>query len=489
MQYIPTILIPGIGQSRVDLLDKNGNRVKRAWPFDLDSKALIKKLTGPLTKMMMFRKDAGFSDAVAKLVEEVVAPLAMNSDGSSKENLRVVSFPKSVAEVTDDERRFIYRMVPVETLSEIIGEENLFFFAYNSFGNLYATAAEFDKFVDMVLEKTGSDKVNLVPISLGGCVANAYLQKYAHKKAVNRVVNFVAALDGSILISDLLSNNINYDDVTSILSLFGGGSVEEIKPMLKVLPAGVMEVTVEKAIKVLTDAVLANSTMMWGVIPRDYYGELSARLISDSAHSIVKAQADQFYEAHKDYEKFIRDLEADGIEFFNICGYGKQLIPIVASTRVSSDTIIGTVSESMGATVAPLGDVLPDTDAKYRSPDGTIDASTSLEPDRTWFFKNQQHDGIAYNDVALEIAKKILTEPEFNSVFSDERFPQFNNARSAGRIKKYIMKAEQKLTGFVNNPDEIEKAIADAKKFLDNTIVPECGDAVVLAKLKSAIGE
>lgn len=489
MSYIPTILIPGIGQSRVNLLDASGNVVKRAWPLDLDSKSLFKKLTGPLTKMMMFRRDAGFSDAVANLVKDAIAPMAMNPDGSPKNRIETVTYVKSVAECSEDEKRYIYRMVPVESLSDVIGEENLFFFAYNSFGNLRKTAADLDEFVEFVLGKTGAEKVNIVPISLGGAVANEYLAKFAYKNRINRVVNFVAALDGSLLIADLLAGNLNLDDPAALLSLIGGGAAEEIKPILKVLPDGVIGACAEKIVKILAEDVISNSTLMWGIIPRDIYPSLADRYISDAAHASVRAQADEFCDTHKDYGAFIGGLMAQGIEFFNVCGYGRQLIPMVTSSDVSSDTIIPTVSASMGALTAPLGSSLPEGDTKYRSPDGSVDAASSLLPDRTWFFKNQQHDGIAYNGVALEIAKKLLTEDGFNSVFADENFPQYNNARSDGRVKKYINKAQEKLSGFCNNPDELEKAIDDAEKFLAKTIVPECGDAVVLAKLKAALGE
>ena len=486
MNYIPTILIPGIGQSRVNLVDASGNKIKRAWPLDLDSKGLIKKLTGPLTKMMMFRRDAGFSDAVANLVKEAVAPLKIDENGNFVENLKTESFMKSVAECSDDEKRFIYRMVPVERLSDIIGEDKLFFFAYNSFGNVREIAADLDKFVDFVLEKTGCEKINLVPISLGGAVANEYLAKFADKNRVHRVVNFVAATNGSLLISDILEKNLNLEDPVALLSLIGGGSAEEIKPILKALPAGVMESCAEKVVDTIVYEVIKNSTLMWAVVPREKYPALAENLINNN--KIIREQTDEFYNSHKDYKAFVENLMNSGVEFFNICGYGMQLIALIASSDVSSDTIINTSSASMGATTAKLGEELNCTDEKYLSPDKSVDASTSVLPDRTWFFKNQQHDGIAYNGVALDIAKNLLTNDEFNSVFSDENYPQFNNARSDGRVRKYINKAQDKLSGFCNNADELEKAIADAEKFLERTIVPECGDAVVLAKLKSALG-
>ena len=39
-KIIPTVIVPGIGQSKVDLIDDNGNKTGSAWPLHFD--------TGPL---------------------------------------------------------------------------------------------------------------------------------------------------------------------------------------------------------------------------------------------------------------------------------------------------------------------------------------------------------------------------------------------------------------------------------------------------------
>ena len=65
-RFTPCIVLPGIGQSKVELLDKKGEKIKMAWPLDVNGDELMGKLKGPLMKMMLFRKDGGFSARYGK---------------------------------------------------------------------------------------------------------------------------------------------------------------------------------------------------------------------------------------------------------------------------------------------------------------------------------------------------------------------------------------------------------------------------------------
>ena len=88
MNKNPVIIIPGLGRSKLVLCDDSGNKIKNAWPFELDTKAILDKLKGSLMKLMLFRKDAGFSDRIADIVREVAEPLALNPDGRKKHNIK-----------------------------------------------------------------------------------------------------------------------------------------------------------------------------------------------------------------------------------------------------------------------------------------------------------------------------------------------------------------------------------------------------------------
>lgn len=439
VKFTPCVILPGIGQSKVEMVDDSGNKIKMAWPLDVEGEDLLNELKSSLMRMMLFRRDAGFSDKVASLLREVANPIGTNPDGTMKNKLRVVSYPQSLKECTADEKRYIYKMVPLQMLSERIGEENLYFFSYNSFGDTYEIAKELSSFIDMVKEKTGSDKVNLVPVSLGGALSTAYFELFAHKKDVKRVMYFVAALGGSQLIADIMANDVKAENgVAMIEMLMDAKSAQAVGGFLKMMPDGVFEITIKKALDAIISEVLANSLSMWGIIPPDRYEELAEKYLSDDKHKALREKADKFYKYRKAFPEKVRELEKEGVEFFAICGYGLPLMALAKSDKLSSDTIIDLSSTSMGALSAPLGEVLTvfpeegkrcrDCSHKHLSPDKTVDASYGLWPEKTWYFASQRHDDTAYNDIALGVAARVLSDDGFTDIYSDAGFPQFGVA-------------------------------------------------------------
>lgn len=438
-KHTPCVILPGIGQSKVELVDTAGNKIKMAWPLDVEGEDILDALKMPLAKMMLLRRDAGFSDKVKEVFSEIADPIATLPDGSMKNSLRVVSYPRSLAECEADEKRYIYKMVPLQMLSERIGEENLFFFAYNSFGDTYEIAEELSGFIDMVKEKTGSDKVNLVPVSLGGALSIAYFQLFRHKKDVKRVMYFVAALGGSHLIADVMEKNIIPENGASMIEmLMDKKTADTVGGFIKLLPKGVFEATINKALDAINEAVLGNSMSMWGIIPPERYPALAKQYLSDEKHRALREKADRFYEFRLNFPETVRELESEGVEFFAICGYGLQLLALAGTDKMSSDGIIHISSTSMGARSAPLGETLAESREEgghckdeahcHISPDKTIDASFGLWPEATWYFAEQRHDDTAYNDVALGIAARVLSDDSFRDIYSDPAFPQFGQA-------------------------------------------------------------
>ena len=58
-----------------------------------------------------------------------------------------------------NEKNYINKMVRVDDIVDAVGAENIFYFSYNSFGNLDAA----DDLMNLVvLNKTGAERVNLI---------------------------------------------------------------------------------------------------------------------------------------------------------------------------------------------------------------------------------------------------------------------------------------------------------------------------------------
>lgn len=70
--YRPCIIIPGIGQSKVIETDENGEKLRNLWPFDPDVDALVKKITPSGIRMMLLRRDCGFSSALDEAVRSML---------------------------------------------------------------------------------------------------------------------------------------------------------------------------------------------------------------------------------------------------------------------------------------------------------------------------------------------------------------------------------------------------------------------------------
>ena len=430
-KFTPCVIIPGIGQSKVELVDCNGKKIKMAWQLDVDTDMIVKELKMPLAKSILLRRDAGLSKKIKSVIADVVDPIATKDDGTMKNHIHVVDYPQSLADCTEDERNYIYRMVPMQRLSRIIGEENMYFFAYNSFGEPYETANDLNDFIQQIKKEHNCDKVNIVPVSLGGAVSVAYFDAYGSQNDINRVMYFVAALQGTPVISDLMALNIKSEQALSLVEfLFPRKAAELLGKVLGMLPENVGTGMMYSAIEGILEPAILRCPSLWSTIPPEKYDELSKRYLSDKKYSVLKEKTDRFYKAQKNFPEYIKTLEAQGTKFFAIVGYNLGLLPIVKTDYLSSDGMINTASASMGATVAELGKKLDrQHDGDFISPDGTVDASTSLWKDAVWYFKDQQHDNTAYNDTALDVATRVLSDESFTSVYSDPALPRFGNVQ------------------------------------------------------------
>lgn len=427
--FTPCVIIPGIGQSKLELLDENGKKVKMAWQLDVDTDSIVKQLKLPLIRSIILRGDFGLSKKMASIVADIVDPVVTKDDGTMKNPVHVVDYPQSLAECTEDEKNYIYHMVPMQRLSKIIGEENMYFFAYNSFGEPYETAAMLNDFIQKIKKERNCDKVNIVPVSLGGAVSVAYFDLFGKQNDVKRVMYFVAALQGTPVISDLMKLNINSEKALSLIEfLFPSKIAELLGKILALLPKKVSNKLMFSAIEAILEAAIIRCPSLWSTIPPTEYEALAKKYLTDSKFAVLKEKTDKFYKAQKSFPESFKQLKAQGVDFFAIVGYNLQLLPIVATDTVSSDAMINVTSASLGATVAPLGATLQtEADGDFISPDRMIDASTSLMPDRVWYFKNQQHDNTAYNDTALDVATRVLSDDSFTSVYSDPSLPRYGN--------------------------------------------------------------
>lgn len=439
MNMNPVIIIPGIGQSNLVVEDKNGNKIKNAWPVEMDEKTLMNELKGSLMKMMLFRVDGGFSDKVAKLVDDVTEPLAVNPDGSKKNIIRPVVYKKSLAECTVDEKKFILGSFPVEPVTEAIGEENVFYFAYDFLGDISDTASALDEFVTFVKGKTGAEKVDFLVYSTGGAVLKAYLKDFSVKCDCEKIINVAAFLDGASLVADIFENKYHLEDPVGMLSSLGG-TTASVSSMAGMLPGDVIANVLNKSVAVLKKNILDCCTTLWALVPDSRFDGVFA-LVNPQTALASKVRALHDYSA--DFSAQAKMLAENGMKFFQICGYGKKLPPVVDSYDVCSDGIADTSSASFG----------------------------SAFPQTTWYFKEQDHLNAFNNDVIVSLIGKILTSEVATN--TDSAYPEKNGSRNTKKLRKTLVPKAKKalLTASDDKKSEFQACIDEYEKILAETVI------------------
>ena len=294
----------------------------------------------------------------------------------------------------------------------------------------YEIAADLREYMESVKQRTGSEKINFLPLSLGGAMLTAYLDAYGAAD-IHRIVYIVPALQGTRTISDLFRKDLVPGHFGSMLEFLAGKSTAEtMNKVFPLLPEGVAEKTADKAMDALLRTVLTCSGAMWACLPPEYYEALAAQYLADPAHAALRAQTDRYFAAQKALPDTLKGLAAQGIGIYICACYGLKLAEALGSANsCSSDGMIHIESASLGATAAVPGQTLSEAQIKdraYLSPDGALDASTGAFPNSTWYFAGQFHDSIAYNDTALTVALKALSDERFTDIGSDPALGQFH---------------------------------------------------------------
>ncbi len=509
--YTPSIVIPGVFQSEVFyyendeiVRDAEGNPLST--PFFLsDTKeivadALINALL-PIGSLLVNQEDKG--NMAAKALSDVLgrtlmAKQELDKTGHFIHDVRATKYYDCVKDLSEHDKEYIYDAVPLQDYSAIAGEENLYFFSYASFGNMIDTAQELYDFIQFVKEDSGSDKVNIVPISQGGSIANALLQIYKDNgrsvaEDIKRILYIVPALDGSLLIGEIYQNGFIDDDDELYSKVFPALIGDDdftsylINVVLRIMPNADLNNILDIAVTSLIMDYMRYSTLMWGLCPSGNYPACREMYLSDEDTVEIVKQTDWFYGAQVNRYENILQAKADGVEIFDIVDYNVSLYEIVDSwDAVNADGIIQLDSESMGAYSLGVNKQLPfyyETPAEcnhctdpehhnHQDPHYIVDPCTGLLPETTFYFYNQNHEKTASNDIIMKLASVIMTDDNFKDVYSEpDRFPQFNIYRNSKKFMRDIKEMEgfdrAALTPELQRKYDI--ALQDAKAALDNT--------------------
>lgn len=464
-----SIVIPGLFQSKVRYYDENGKEMLNAegqpysGPFFMEStsdivKLALKEALIPLSELLITQEDK--EDRCAKAIAEVIGEallgnIATDSNGQPVKNIRADKYMTNLANLSASDRNYAMQAIPLTDYANKAGYEKMYFFSYLSTGNIMELAAELYELIQIAKRESGLDKVNLAPISQGGSICNALVQYYLDNgldisKDINRICYVIPAADGSNLLGDIYRDGLLSDADALYGYMFPSllGEANEylsylINILLRVFPEEDVQNILSTAVHYLIEEYLEYSTCLWALIPSTHYETCREMYLMDDEDAVIRAQTDWYYNAQKNARKNIIDMEKKGVKCFDIVNYNVPLYKICSSwDEVNADGIIHMDSESFGATSVNVNTALPEgyTQANTYCSNPThnhidearlVDASTGILCDRTFYFKGQNHETTARNDVIMRLAVRILLDESFTDVYSDPAYPQFNYGRDS----------------------------------------------------------
>ena len=288
-------------------------------------------------------------------------------------------------------------------------------FSYDWRADPVKIADELNSYIEEVCRLSGCEKVTLGCHSLGSTIALAYLTKYGNNRVAAMVFDSPAC-NGVALIGNIFTGEVNLDAEGLgffIKALVGENEYKAfISSFIDILcNAGVFGLFTDFAdeiIEALAPAVYRETVApllgcwptMWSMLPDDKVDAAKDYMLrtalADKDTSALESKIDNYNSTVRvNREKTLRAFDEEG-KFAILSRYTTQTVPLKGYSYLLSDQIIETESTSFGASTAPIGEFfteeyLEGKNPDYISPDKTVDASTCLFPEKTWFIKASGH--------------------------------------------------------------------------------------------------
>lgn len=439
----PIIFIAG---SSVEICDAEGNVISTGFDVltdddegDITKEKIIETAINILMPFIVaglpFDKWETYGDALYEELAPIWDDTQLGGDGNAKYGTGV-----SKAEV----EKWDKKAQSVNTGAD--GSFNLrdYEFRYDWRLSPYDHVDRLHEYIKTILKTTKCDQVCLVGRCLGGNVITAYLDKYGSEGLVKKVVYDEVMSNGSSIINDCFSGQIDISDKHTQAFLlasehFGkydiGVDLVEVNSLVLEIAERAFDLITQLGV---TDALL---TGVEGLYSRLYEAFIPAMLKAtgigtwasywtsvydedfDTALNLVFGEEGSEERAENAglVEKILylreritipRTLEGEenlykrfvneyGVGIAVVAGYGIPIPPLGVNHDDTGDSTVDTKNSSFGATTAGLFDTFSQEYideriaagyGEYISPDGKIDASTCLFPETTWFIKNKHHD-------------------------------------------------------------------------------------------------
>lgn len=459
----PVIIVSGMG-SRPMTDAKTG---KDVFPPAADN--IVKNVflaLGPILGVVFLENAALFDKYGAAAVHDILGGLACDEDGNSVMNVQSELFPESVdhykdvfADATENENGF------VRTVSEQIGWENTYFFNYDWRDSPLDIADDLDVMVQHVKDVKQTDKVDIIALSMGGCVMTAYLAKYG-SESIHNLVMASTAFQGVDMVGAMFTGDLTLT-VTAVLDYFVPflqslklpTLAKAINFLADAAKKDGMETTdgiIKGRVDIVKDAIyqqilsdtFARALGVWSFIPYAQYADAKAYITQFTTVSdAFLAKADAMNDIQRNAETLLKKAQAGGTNVYIVGAYGFAGIPVTSKAINHTDNLIDTYHMTGGCAVAPYGKTLSDVpdfsviggcgnkSHYHLSTDGIVYAGACMFPETTWVIKGMSHVEFGYDHDTSKLALWLTTSETPVTVHSDARYPQFTELdRSTGHL-------------------------------------------------------
>ncbi len=389
----------------------------------------------------------GMVNTICDFVDDLFADMACDKNGDTVANVSVKEYPLAMSNYPEALAEFKeYGQGEPGVVAEAadrLGAENVYYITYDWRLDPYTVAEKINKAVNLAVEESDKEKVNIICCSLGGVMTLAYFDEYGYEK-VNSCMFLSSTIYGSYVANDALGGKVGFDK--DILNTFLGYAVPDLQILWKILDiVGITDALVNFANNLTENykAQIYEETMrdnfgtmpgLWAMVQPDEYEAAKKFVFGDDTaeYAGLIKRIDKFQQFRLGRDEFIKKMMADGVAVTVVTAYNSPVIPVYERSYVNGDMVLETELMAAGATVAPYGKTLGDSykakDPAKLSPDRVIDASTCLLPDNTWFIKDAPHVPCNYGSELAEMLFWLMNYEGQPTVDSNSLYPQFQYA-------------------------------------------------------------
>lgn len=440
----PIVVVRGIDFGGFYLEDKSP-----AISFEL--KDIFSFIKNYFVQLIIEKSEDAFLDSSFALVSEILGPITVDREGKPVYEVFYDRYPESMDHYLEEVPLMddIGETGIIKTAIDTVGAENVYYFTYDWRKSAAELADDLNSYIENVLDKADTDKVNITAVSMGGMVTTAYLN-YHGADSLNNLVYVSSAHNGTYGPGDAFNGEIYFDsDViyNNIRKSFGGSVIKCF--FLDVIDRiGVFDAVTAVANKIVEDnpQTLDNEALrdgfgtllgLWAMCPDEIYDSGVDFMYGghEDEYSVIMEKLSATREFIFSTEDAIENAIDSGVNVSFISNYNTPLAPYFKHSYLQGDGVLETVLTSNFATVAPYGEelsseYLAEADSEYVSPDRMVDATGALYRDTTWFVKDAVHVAAKYGSEFADFVMWLVLAEEQPTVKSDSRYPQFMSVDS-----------------------------------------------------------